>query len=459
MEPVLRDWWIERCLASGSAAAKLRAVERLAGRTDLAALRLLRQAARDPDPEIRCLALNTAAQIPNAETLDILIGALRDADDRVAETAILALRQKGAAPAIPALFSLLTHRSRRVRFRAAQTLEVLGWRAAGPEEMAAWEVACGHYDRAALLGGPALPGLARCLREGEYVERLAVVRALAQCPAAGATPLLIDALRDPEAAVRAAAAEALGLRPTDASVTALIRALKDPAALVRAAAATALGQTRNPAALDPLIAILADPQWEVRVAALEALGRLGDPRAFDPVAARLEDTDHEVRQQAAETLGIVGDERVVEKLVLTLMDPHGGVRQAAARALHRIDPGWQRSPRVQALLPTIQSALQHQDPAVQLAAAGLVRQISGLSPAELARRGSAALPAQHQQAAAATLEELASDPDPEVRLTAVEELARLRLPRSRAVLLACCSDPHPTIAAKAQAVLRLCDEV
>jgi len=257
----------------------------------------------------------------------------------------------------------------------------------------------------------------------------------------------MEALRDEDATVRAAAADGLGQLGVGAAVPALIRALKDAAPAVRAAAAVALGQLRDPQAVDPLIAALEDAQWEVRTAALEALGRLGDRRAWSSVVARLEDVDQEVRQQAAETLGVVGDETVVEKLVLTLLDPHAGVRQAAARALYRIDPGWQRSERVRQLLPKVEAALQHRDVSVQLAAATLLRQITGLSPAELAQQRSRGHPTHRREAAAGILESLVQDADPDVRLTAVEALGRLGLSRSRAVLERCLSDPDPAVAA------------
>lgn len=455
-ELVLQDWWLERCLGSRSVMTRQRAVERLAGRADPAAMRLLRLAAQDPDAAVRRAAMSALGQAGSDEAVQLLAAGLRDGDEQVQETAVLALRRVGGPNAVHALSRALGQGSSRVQFRVAQALEALGWRPAGPEEETAWSVARGEYERAAELGGVALPLLARRLREGEYAERLSVVRSLIRCEDAGAGSLLMEALRDPDAAVRTAAAEGLGLRMHAPAVPALIRLLKDPMPQVRAAAAAALGQLRDGAAVEPLIRALEDAQWEVRAAALEALGRLGDRRAFPSVAARLEDSEQEVREQAAETLGVVGDESVVEKLVLTLMDPHSGVRQAAARALHRIDPGWQRSPRVQNLLPTLQSALHHRDPGVQLAAAGLIRQITGLSPGELERQGGALSPVHRREAAARALELLAGDFDAAVRLAAVRALGRLGLRRSIPALQARLNDPHPSVAAGAHEALQRC---
>lgn len=453
---VLLDWWLERCLGMRSVTARQRAVERLAGRNDPPALRLLARAARDTEPSVRRAAMSALGQAGSEEAVTILVNGLHDPDEQVQETAVLALRRIGGPAAVTALARVLGHGPPRVQFRAAQALEALGWKPGGPAEEAAWAVARGEFDRAARLGSVALPLLGRRLREGEYAERLSVVRALAGSGDPGAGTLLMEALRDPDAAVRTAAAEGLGLRAHVAAVPALIRLLKDPMPQVRAAAAAALGQLRDSAAVEPLIAALEDSQWEVRAAALEALGRLGDRRAFASVAARLEDKEQEVREQAAETLGVVGDESVVEKLVLTLLDPHAGVRQAAARALHRIDPGWQRSPRVQSLLPTIQSALEHRDPGVQLAAASLIRQVTGLTPAELARQGSPMQQARRQQAAARALEMLSGDEDPAIRLAAVQALGRLGLTDSIPALEARLNDPNPWVAAGAREALQRC---
>ena len=62
-----------------------------------------------------------------------------------------------------------------------------------------------------------------------------------------------------------------------------------------------------------------------------------------------------------------------------MIDEQMGVRQAAARAAMMVDPYWQRSPRMQAVLPELQVALQQGDSGVQVAAAGLLRRLTGRS--------------------------------------------------------------------------------
>ena len=456
MSFALKDWWLTWALKARSAEIRRRAVERLEGRTDAAALALLQRAVQDPDAAVRRSAVAALGRFKEEEAIALLVRCLRDPDEQVQETAVAALRHTESRSVLPALVGLLGQGSARLQYRLAQTLQMLGWRPAGPEEEALYAVANGDYDRAAAIGGPAIPLLARRLRQGDYAERQAVVRALTRASDPGVPRLLTEALRDMDATVRTAAADGLAALGAKEAVPPLIRALKDPVHTVRAAAAAALGQLQDLQAVQPLIAALEDPQWEVRVAALEALGRLGDRRAFSSVAACLEDSEEEVRQQAAETLGVVGDASVVEKLIRTLLDPHAGVRQAAARALHRIDPCWQRSQQAQELLPVVEAALQSREAGVRLAAANLIRQITGLSPAELAQQRSPVHLAQRHVMAAQTLESLAQDADPDVRLAAVQTLGRLRLSRSLAVLQDCLLDPDPEVAAAAREALSAC---
>jgi len=174
-----------------------------------------------------------------------------------------------------------------------------------------------------------------------------------------------------------------------------------------------------------------DREWEVRAVLAEALGRLGDKSSLPVVLGLLHDRDQEVRQNAVDAIGRVGDENAMEGLVLAMVDAHMGVRQAAARSLNLLDPYWERSPRAQALVPQLQEALRHHDSAVQFAAAGLLRRITGKSATELAAAGHTTMMFNRSgDRAFDLLQNLLRDPDDEVRLAAVEAIVRMRSPAS-----------------------------
>jgi HEAT repeat protein len=176
---------------------------------------------------------------------------------------------------------------------------------------------------------------------------------------------------------------------------------------------------------------------------MQSLGRLGDRRALDPILGMLQDNDAEIRQQAADALGRLGDPSVVEKLVLTMMDSEMGVRNAASRALTMIEPYWERTEVVHALIPQIEACARNKEVSIQYAATMLLRRISvpiapGGAPAphriEVSRPSGPPL--------GVILQSLLADPDPDVRLAAVESLARMKSPEAAAALRPALNDSN-----------------
>jgi beta-lactamase regulating signal transducer with metallopeptidase domain len=110
---------------------------------------------------------------------------------------------------------------------------------------------------------------------------------------------LTAALQDEDADVREGAAFALGQLRDPSAVPGLITALKDENANVREQATFALGQLKARDAVEPLIAALKDENRSVKEQAAFALGQIGDNRAADALIALLKDADAQVRQQAA----------------------------------------------------------------------------------------------------------------------------------------------------------------
>ena len=203
---------------------------------------------------------------------------------------------------------------------------------------------------------------------------------------------LVEALRDPAPEVRAAAANACvdlclaeppralladkhlpsstldaeghqGASQTLAlAVEPLSDALQDEDAAVRAAAATALGWIGEQRAAGPLARSLKDPVEACRIAAAMALGLLRSPVALKPLARALGDASVEVQQQAAESLALLDDPITAELLADVLTDEGESleVRAAAARALGQL--------HVPQALPVLQAFLDEPQPALRLAA-------------------------------------------------------------------------------------------
>jgi len=85
--------------------------------------------------------------------------------------------------------------------------------------------------------------------------------------------------------------------------------------------------------VDGLVKALTDRETEIRLAAAQILGVMRAVRAVLQLITALKDEEAEVREAAAESLGMLGDARAVEPLVALVRDPAEAVQKAAAEAL------------------------------------------------------------------------------------------------------------------------------
>jgi HEAT repeat protein len=321
-------------------------------------------------------------------------------------------------------------------------LREFGWTPRTPAEQIPFFVASGDFQRVTTFGAAAVSALAGVLRGGSYERRVAAAQALAELGEPAVLKPLIGALKDSEPLVRSAAATGLAQVGDPQAVTPLIGVIRDLNRNVRVAVVSTLGQLGDQRAVAPLLKMVKDREWEVRAVVAEALGRLKDRSALPAIMGMLEDRDQEVRQHAVDALGYVGDENAIERLVLVMVDEHMGVRQAASRALNLLDPYWERSPRLQAVVPQLQEAMRHRDSAVQFAAAGLLRRLTGKSATELKSSGNTAMFGKSGDRAFDIFLSLLRDSDAEVRFAAVEAIVRTRSPASVPVLQGLLSDKN-----------------
>jgi HEAT repeat protein len=216
-----------------------------------------------------------------------------------------------------------------------------------------------------------------------------------------------DRLRDADKAWRLRAATvlgSLGLR-AQLAMPALTMALDDPAPEVRRVVVASLREV-TPDLRQTFAAILQaaqDPDDIVRRRAIRLLGELGpDALAAVPVLVNtLRDRNPLIRRYAASALGDVGPGAVqaISPLIAALSDTDVRNRVVIVVALGRMGPR---------VVPRLVEALHHIDPILRAGAARA-----------LARhpRGGDAIP---------FLQLLLTDPEPEVRATVVEALARLQ---------------------------------
>jgi HEAT repeat protein len=313
---------------------------------DAAAVSAARAGALDPDPRTRHIAIEVLGQLVGGD--DVLVTALRDADDDVRLAAASALARRDN----PALRAALDDGDASVRATAAAalldrepqaraTLDAL-MRSRDPELrlVAVRGLACAS-------GAAAAEAIVELAGDADPRVRAAAVRAL---PAAGpaAIALLGDAIRDEHRAVRLAAADALVTLGTPALDVA-IGAIEDGTAvddaldaLRRMPAASVADRVRRIArgrATDALryhahargahgesehIVLARDAL--VRAArsnaaiALGLLAALAPDDAYEAALIGLGSRDHLQRANALEALETVGDRELVRPLLAVFED-------------------------------------------------------------------------------------------------------------------------------------------
>lgn len=266
---------------------------------------------------------------------------------------------------------------------------------------------------------PALATLGRALRtDASPAVRSKALSVVAGFAADDVTEFLANDLiqaldAEKDARIRKELATTVGLFPGVAkrAVTPLVGYLKDEDPGTRAAAADALGRA-GAAAKDTvadLLPLLKDADATVRRAAAFALGRVSEEDSAAAAAlARLlgDEKDAAVRREAVVSLGLLADRSglVIQAVAGALTDASPEVRRAAAAALARFGPA--ASPAADALL---KAAREDKDRDLRVAAVRAFAQALGPG---LRNRAKDVYP-------------ILDDPDPEVRIAAIEELGSL----------------------------------
>ena len=319
------------------------------------------------------IAVNAAEK-----SISDLIQALGTGSAQARVNAIDALAERGddAAEAVDALAGILSDKSPTLRAHAARALGKIGAAAkpAGPALVATVADADEAVRRAAVHAlmqirpGPkvTLPLLAKALRDEDPTVRLRVLNALANI-GDEAVPLLVAALEDKETEYWACIVVSEIGPEAEEAVPALVKLLDSPKPEMQREAMIALAKigAASAPAVPKLVKALDGPQ-ELRPAATYALGMIGQPaknaaqkkleantkssnKFLAEVSiwalAKLDPNDKDLMRRAAATLA----KGLIDK------DPH--VRMASARGIAELRPG----PAI--MIPALEKVLDQTDDA------------------------------------------------------------------------------------------------
>lgn len=270
---------LERALALDDEDARRRAIECVAARpTDLIA-RVAKLLGRER-VSVRSGAAELLERLGRelSATEEVLCERTRDADERVRECAVAALRYVGGQSSVPALVASLHDPSPYVRLAGAFALGRIG-------------------------GAQAVPSLVSAVRDEDHEVADNAIGSLIEI-GPPALRYLVDMLDADEASRRQHAREILKDFTDPLAERGLNAYLEDPDATVRLLAVRAVAGTGGHGLLPELVRLVHDdPDPDVRVAAVTALGDLGGDEARMALeAAASADADDGVRVAARAAL-------------------------------------------------------------------------------------------------------------------------------------------------------------
>lgn len=249
-----------------------------------------------------------------------------------------------------------------------------------------------------------------------------------------AEPSLVEALSDPEERVRLEVARALGSCGTKASVPPMLKQLsQEKSVLSRTALVRTLGGHQGPEVTDALTKSLnEDPDWHVRAAAALGLGGLcANPaegkRMTDMMSGKVQGDDFAlVRDRAVDALGAARGEEAMLALVQAILSDSCDSRVHAVQSVCLN--------KIAGIVPHLMPHVYHPTAEVREKILVIFGTLGG-------------------QQQLPVVAEATADPDPSVRLAAVNALRQMGQRGGSAVLLAKLADSDPHIRAAAVRVL------
>lgn len=325
---------------------------------------------KNPDIEIKCLAIETLGQIKTEKSAEAVAEYLGYYEENITESASEALVNIGK-PAKNVLINILRiYEGSDIRIRAIRIMgkirepafieplkETLG--ESNPDMVIeAATVLSQMNDRRAALAlieaisfndifirkivfkvikenynPQILTELQKRYREGNVKTRMFVVEILKEFYDPHSADFLISTLMDKKDSIREKAAWALGERVEVKAVKPLISLLKDKKPGVRRETALALEKIGDPAASPYLVKLLDDKSNWVRFSACEALENVGDPRDVKQLIKHLKSSDQCIKLRAVKSLYTLNDPSSFYALMEILRDKDRTTREIAGSAI------------------------------------------------------------------------------------------------------------------------------
>ena len=168
--------------------------------------------------------------------------------------------------------------------------------------------------------------------------RASVIMALGMMSSDKLMPVFQSALRDEDPRVRANAIEAIeGIK--SGSIVGIIQPyLEDPNNRVRANVAKAIWKYGDYYAIETLSEMLDSKDKWYRASAAYAMGEINDPKFIKSLSKALKDEDSDVRRNAANAIRKIELSDAVPNLIPMLNDPNFDVRVEAVQAITRCAP-------------------------------------------------------------------------------------------------------------------------
>ena len=278
--------------------------------------------------------------------------------------------------------------------------------------------------------------LIRTLRDASIDVRANSAWALGRLENGRALNPLVGLFRDDAEKVRLAAVSAVGhMDDSTSSIPALIRVVRqDNSPAVRRVAAWALGKLEAREAIDALSEALArDADVRVREMSAWALGNIEDRRSVVALGAAIRgDAEDRVRETAVWALGNIGDHSSIDILGAATGDRSANVRGTAAWAIGQMDDNGAKAPA------GLLRLLSDDNADTRLKAAWALGQLedAGALPAirdalkveknDRVRRGLIRALMKSGESSQATLTQLLTSSDPQIREAAVRGIAGAR---------------------------------